>query len=703
MGGGNQRKRFFITAALSLLTAGLLSFSPFSVFGQAGTQGTDWAGVSGNYPFNFDYSSQTQITPQNVQNLQISWLYPVPPAPAYYKGDEGIVHTPIVVNGISYAITNYHLLLAQDIRDGKIIWQKDLGKLTFANLDIGAIFGLSITGHYHAIWYTSQVRGTPLVWIMANNYTLFAFNALTGDQNLRFNTFNYLTEKVPGNFGQYATYTPQIVIDERNGVLVAGTSVGEGTNAARGFFLGYDITQTPPKRLWQSFVIPPQDGSDPNWAVKSVNNMSYAYLFDGKSQVDLKVMSASQLQTVVGGDWGNFGFNGTHSFAGANTGWGGSWALDPATGIAYVATAQPSPDWNASTRPGPNLWSDSILALNEKTGKFVWAFQTTAHDLWDWDCSWSVILGNATVNGITQKEVFKGCKNGYLYAFNAATGHMDWAFNAPSIWRPSASQLLNPLSVSDMHKQNQFSPASSGIQNPTGSGAIESDPAYDPGTNTVFVGIYNAPSKTKIAPIKGTGVAWGVIGQDFSGGGAGGPTNTTIWAVDASSGKARWSYFIDKVGFRGGLTASNGVLYVPSPDGNLYFLNEQTGKLIGSKFIGAVMITQPALAADANGNIRLISPASGAAAVGFQAGFPTNPGFMFALALPPAAPAQTTTAVSVSVSVSVSTSVTTQTVAGPSAPSGGIDPSTFYATAGVAVILALATGVLAVRRRKPAS
>ncbi|TLX97561.1 MAG: hypothetical protein E6K90_10240 [Thaumarchaeota archaeon] len=115
------------------------------------------------------------------------------------------------------------------------------------------------------------------------------------------------------------------------------------------------------------------------------------------------------------------------------------------------------------------------------------------------------------------------------------------------------------------------------------------------------------------------------------------------------------------------------------------------------------MITQPALAADANGNIRLISPASGAAAVGFQAGFPTNPGFMFALALPPAAPAQTTTAVSVSVSVSVSTSVTTQTVAGPSAPSGGIDPCTFYATAGVAVILALATGVLAVRRRKPAS
>src|SRR2546422_9716736 len=209
MGGGNQRKRFFITAALSLLTAGLLSFSPFSVVGQAAQQSVDWAGVAANSPFNFDYSSQAQITPQNLQNLQISWLYPVPPAPAYYKGDEGIVHTPIVVNGISYAITNYHLLLAQDIRDGKIIWQKDLGKLTFANLDIGAIFGLSIKGHYHAIWYTSQVRGTPLVWIMANNYTLFAFNALTGDQNLRFNTFIILLRKFLGNFGNNAPKTPK--------------------------------------------------------------------------------------------------------------------------------------------------------------------------------------------------------------------------------------------------------------------------------------------------------------------------------------------------------------------------------------------------------------------------------------------------------------------------------------------------------------
>jgi outer membrane protein assembly factor BamB len=685
-----------ISIVLGLFTISFLLMAAFPSIVQA-KESLDWTGVGGNYPFNFDYSYQAQITPQNVKNLQISWLYPVPPAPDYYKGDEGIVHTPIVVNGISYAITNYHLLLAQDIRDGKVIWQKDIGKLTFTNLDIGAIFGLSLKGHYHAIWYTGNVRGTPLIWIQANNYTLFAFNALTGDLNLRFNTFDYLHETVPGNFGQYSTYTPQIVIDENDGILVAGTSVGEGTNAARGFFLGYDITQTPPKRLWQSFVIPPQDGSDPNWAAKSVNNMTYAYLFDGKNQIDLKAMSASQLQSVVGNDWGNFGFNGTHSFAGANTGWGGSWALDPSTGIAYLATAQPSPDWNASTRPGPNLWSDSVLALNDKTGKFIWGFQTTSHDLWDWDCSWSVILANATINGVTQKEVFKGCKNGYIYALNAATGHMDWAFNAPSYWRPATSQLLNPLSSSDMHKQSQFAPATSGIQNPTGSGGIESDPAYDPTTNTVIVGTYNAPSKTAIGPVKGPGILWGVIGQNFTGGGVGGPTNTTVWAIDASTGKAKWNYFLDKVGFRGGLTASNGVVYVPSPDGSIYFLDESTGKLAGSKFIGAVMITQPALAADASGNVKLISPASGASTVGTQLGFPTSPGFMFALGLPAAAPVQTTTVVQSTTIVQS----TVQTIT--SAPTiAGIDPTTFYATASALVIFIIATGVLAVRRRKPA-
>src|SRR5207249_7100249 len=202
----------------------------------------------------------------------------------------------------------------------------------------------------------------------------------------------------------------------------------------------------------RTFLVPPQDGSDPNWSIKSVQNMSHAYIFDGQKAVDLKALSPSQLNAMLFRDWGNFGFNGTNSYAGAGPGWGGSWALDPSTGIAYVGTAQPSPDWNATTRPGPNLWSDSVMAIDVTTGKLVWAFQTTAHDLWDWDCSWSVMLANATVNGQMTKVVYKACKNGYFYALDAATGNMLWYFNPPNINSTQHSQLNDPLKTPDLTK-----------------------------------------------------------------------------------------------------------------------------------------------------------------------------------------------------------------------------------------------------------
>ncbi len=236
---------------------------------------------------------------------------------------------------------------------------------------------------------------------------------------------------------------------------MGGVAVSEGANAGRGFFVAYDITQTPPKLLWRSFLIPPQDGSDPAWSIHSVDNMSNAWIFNGTGAVDLKQLQSSNpslFNQTLYGDWGNFGFNGTNSFAGGATGWAGSDALDTITGIAYVGTAQTSPDFNASTRPGPNLWTNSILAINITNGKFIWGFKAVPHDMWDYDCSWNVILHNATINGVTQPTVFKGCKNGYVYALSAKTGQLLWYFKGSSMIQTQWTIPLNPLNKSDMTK-----------------------------------------------------------------------------------------------------------------------------------------------------------------------------------------------------------------------------------------------------------
>ncbi len=693
MGRGARRlSRILPLLAVSFVIA-VLTLSPLVGFAQQGAP--QWNGNNGNYPFNWDYSAQTQVSSSNVANLQVSWIFPIPSAPHAYVGDESVIITPIIVNGIAYSITNYHLVLAEDLRDGKVIWQKELPILKFNGLNV-FLPGNNLTGHYHSIWYTSKVRGTPLLWIVANNYTVFALNALNGDTNLAFTFFNP-HETVPGNFGYYGTITPQITIDEDRGIAIAGNSVSEGTDSGRGFYSGFDITQTPPKLLWRTFLIPPQDGSDPNWAIKSVQNMSHAYIFDGTKAVDLKALTQSQLQSMLYADWGTFGFNGTHSYAGASTGWGGSGAVDLQTGIMYLGTAQPSPDWNATTRPGPNLWSDSILAIDDRTGKILWGFQSTAHDLWDVDCSWSLMLANATVSGQSHKVVFKACKNGIMYALDAATGHMYWFFNAPSIKRNQYSQFLDPANPADMKKPWANYPSNG--PHVESMFSIESNPAYDPITNTLFVTTFNSPVTAQVVPINGKGVAYGGSGLDFAHFGFKPPLNATVWAVDGNTGQAKWSYLaLHTQGFRGGITVSNGVVYVPKNDGFIDMLDAATGRLLLSKFIGGAMITQPAIAPDSNGDVKIMVPVSGGVgslAFGFL-GFPTQPGFLFALSLPAAAPVQTSTSVSVSVSVST----TTQVVA---APSTGIDPSTFYATAGVAAIFVIATGVLALMRRRPAS
>ncbi len=678
--------------------------SSFVVLAQQNPSSAQWNGPDGNFPFNWDYVNQSQITPSNAQNLQVSWIWPVPTVPAQYAGTTGadVVVTPVVIDGISYDITEYHLLIAQNLATGSIIWQKSLPALSFKNLatiwDAASPPPNNITGHYHAIFYTSKVLGGPSLWLETNNDTIYAFNALTGDLRLKLDTLPAGNLNVPGNFGMYGTQSGNLLVDEDTGTLLIGSRCTESAACGRGFFAGYNLNVSPPKLLWQTFTIPPQDGSNPNWDISSVQNMSYAWIFNGAdgSAVDLKALSPTQQHSLLYADWGNFGFNGTRSFAGAGTAWGGSWALDPTTHIAYVTTDQASADWNASDRPGPNLWADSVIAIDDTSGKIIWAFQTTAHDVWDFDCSWSVMLASVSVNGNPQKVVYKGCKNGLFYALDAATGKMLWHFKPPNVLFTKYTQLYNPLDQTQMRTPWANYPSKDiFLQNPCPTGGIESDPAYDPTTNLVFVATYNCPTWMKIIPISGHGVPYGIGGSSFPPGPAE-KVNTTVWALDASSGKPAWSYFIDNLGYRGGVTVAGGILYVPRQDGFLTLLNAASGAVVRSIFIGAAMITQPAIAADSNGVVRIVLPASDPASTGnvvIGAGIPaSSPGFIFALGLGQAAPPQVSTA-----TTTVTTIVTTA-----AAPSG-VDPSLFYGAVSVAVIFVVLSGVLALRRRaKPA-
>src|SRR5262249_39458410 len=154
--------------------------------------------------------------------------------------------------------------------------------------------------------------------------------------------------------------------------------------------------------------------------------------------VDLKKLSASQLNSTLYDDWGEVNQSpackaatGGQSTGSTGVGWGGEWVMDRKTGIAYVNTGNRGP-YVGACNPGPDLWQASVLALNDTNGKWVWGFMTSAHDDWDWDCSWYQGLGNETINGQLTEVVWKTCKNGYLYELNAANGNMIWAWTPPT-------------------------------------------------------------------------------------------------------------------------------------------------------------------------------------------------------------------------------------------------------------------------------
>lgn len=684
-------RALWVAAVVALLSSSSLA----AVHASSGSppppqSSANWIGPDGNFPFNWDYSPQTTINGSDVGHLDMQWLFPLPSPRSPSTLGSSVIITPIIAQGAVYYITSSDVVIAQDASNGHMLWSRNLS-LNYDYPGKGvAPEAPNLEGHYHAIWYTTLVRGEPLIWIAADNYTIFALNAANGDEVMR---VDYLPQGVQGNFGFYDPGGKQMVIDQERGLLLVTVSDSEGTDAGRGFYEGWNVTANPPTMLWRTFLMPPQDGSDPLWSIRSVENASYAWVFNGTGEVNLKALPNSTLYGMLYGDWGNMGFDGTDSYAGTGGGWGGSEAFDPQTGIAYVTTAQPSPDWNATTRPGLDLWSASVLALNESTGRVIWAFQSSPHDMSDYDCSWSVMLANATVNGQTQKVVMKGCKNGYFYALSAATGKMLWYFDAPTIVRSTASEILNPTNRTDMVKPWENYPSTAPyIQNPCNSGGIESDPAYDPNTNLAFVATFNCPIWVSVIPTVGPGVPYGSFGRNLEYPPGDMPSNTSIWAIDVNTGKPVWHFPIPNVGFRGGIDVSGGLVFVPAADGYLRAINEMSGQLVSEKYIGSGLCTQPAIGKTIAGQQEMVFPVCQGNEV--KSPLPTNNGVMMALGL---APFQTNS--TSSLTLTVTATVTSTAVS--TSYAGGVPSAEFFSVSAVAAVFAVATAaLLALRKRR---
>jgi hypothetical protein len=713
----------------------------------------DWAAGNGN-AFNQDYNPQNQINATTVQYLGLSWLFPVPPRasdPAlagfvgFVRASEGVDSAPLIVNGTVYVITTWGDITALNAANGDVLWHIILPILPNSTADIQGVAGVATHLHDGSEQYTTKLfGGTPTLWYAAPDLKVYAIDAITGAYELNFTYFTG-TNSVQGNSPDAIELpiAPNVLVDQDRGIAI--TSIGSPNSAITGrcLYRGWNVLDNPPQLMWTSYCTPPQPGGnlplDLGWDVSQVNNMTGAEIFypgpsadsggyiannNGQAVVNLKTLTAAQLNSSLYNDWGYSGQSTACSVwdAGASTGstssgWGSPWLLGSGStnGMAFVNTNNRDP-FGGPCAPGPDLWAASVLALNETNGAWIWGFQATPHDEMDYDCSWWQALGNETISGVNTPVIWKTCKNGYLYELNALTGNLIWAWTSPQTQVPRCPNcyILDPLNATQMN-QAYFAPKAEGsgqgtITNPGTGAGFESEGAYDPQLNYLFVAEQNSPSLEYYVPVNGTayGTYSGLSSKSVP---YLNPDNITLSAIDAGTGQAVWSYFVPTLGYRGAISTTGGLVFLPLASGDIDILNAQTGKLVRDIYIGGPLNQLATFGATVNGSEELVMSIN-------SGGTSQNvPGDIFAMSLsiPSAVGASTTTVTSVSTSISVSTSTTTlggggavvtSTVTG----SGQVttitttttSSATVYGLAAVAVIFIVATGYFAMRGRKPA-
>jgi glucose dehydrogenase len=744
----------------------------------------NWQFPNGN-AFNQDYNPQHQINSSVAQYLGLSWLYPLPQkpnslTPVSATGGVGVNMQVLMVNGTAFAITNFDEVFAFNVANGNVLWTYQVPISPNETIS-GAIAGrgpgvIALHAHDGNEWFTSASMGPlingPTLWFMAADRKVVAINSITGKQVLNFSTYTGRS-MIPGD-GPGTTYhsvgPANIIIDQKRGILVTSIDAESSSDNGRGFYSGWNLNVNPPTLSWLAFTTPPQPGGslplDPAWDIHMIGNMSQSAttFYPGKGAtngyttptelkgglmtnvndaivVNWKTMSPTQLNATLYNDWGYMGqsaqcqaITGGASTGSTGAGWGGPWVLGSGQtdGMAFVGTNNKDP-FVGPCNPGPNLWSAAVLALNTTNGHWIWAFQTTTHDIWDYDCSWWQASGNVTISGVNTPVIFKTCKNGFLYEINALTGHLIWAWSPPTsiiprcaiCWPMDPTNKTQtafdfPTAFNTYKTQSVTGTQPPFLQFPSELAGFEDEQSFNPSSNTLFVASHIVPyymfydGLNSSTYFTSTGEHGTPINKGTCSNCAASNNNSTIWSIDAATGNVNWHYLIPLQGFRGAVTLTGGMVLSTLSSGDLLMLNQKDGTLVRDYYIGAPMDVAASVGAAANGQEYIIMPVGTCSFEAVVTCPGTTPGNIVALTLstppPPVTPpattvtsVSTTTAVSTTTQVGQATTVSAVTTVTQTASGGGVDVTTLYGVAAVAVIFIIATGFLAMRGRKPSA
>jgi alcohol dehydrogenase (cytochrome c) len=248
--------------------------------------------------------------------------------------------------------------------------------------------------------------------------------------------------------------------------------------------------------------------------------------------------------------------------------------IDTSTGVLYAGTGNPSPTIVGTSRPGPDLYTDSILALDARTGKLAWYHQQVAHDLWDYDAASPVMVFDTTVGGKNVRAVAEAGKSGYFFILNAATG----------------KNLFPPV---PFVTQKHSPPTAAGVLECPGSlgGAQYGPSAYSPVTHVAYVTGLNMCMTLKTGATSAGGGE-----KDFGGTSSippGVPQTGTVTAVDTGTGHVLWHKTLPAPMIGGVTATAGGLVFAGDAHGTLYAFDARSGALMWHAYLGLAFGAAP--------------------------------------------------------------------------------------------------------------
>jgi alcohol dehydrogenase (cytochrome c) len=472
----------------------------------SGQQTKNWLTYSGSY-MSQRYSTDTQINPSNVKDLEMKWAW-------QSDSVQKMEASPIVYNGVMYVTQAPNDVVALDALTGRVFWVYNYYVSPEARLCCGQVNrGLAISGN--------------TVFMGTVDSHLVALDATNG--HVLWNK-----EIADPKLGYSITEAPMVVKDK----VVLGPAGGE--YGIRGFIAAYDVKTG--NEAWRFWTVPyPGEPGNETWQKES-----------------WKHGSASSWVT------GSF---------------------DPDLNVVYFGTGNPGPDWNPDVRPGDNLYSCSVIALDADTGKLKWHYQFTPHDASDWDSAQVPVLANLNWNGQPRKVMMWGNRNGFFYVLDRTNGKfirgnafvkVTWASGLDENGRP----MRNPNTMPTLEGTKLYP----GMQG----GTNWYSPSFSPRTNLFYLSswkdyysffskvpiefnpgqsYFGGSTKSAVQPIRR-----GAINQwtDVAGHGE-------VIAIDPFTGKEKWAFKMHDVSDAGMLTTASDLLFTGSREGYFWALDARTG------------------------------------------------------------------------------------------------------------------------------